>query len=186
MRVFPSPSPKAKREYRGFKEVFKGYGMGQVQSENTFKLVIDLGNAMNMKIKKFYSLRDCASPSSKSTSILISFLFILCVNLSAQMTPTPIKTRLSDNNYVNNEIIIKLKDGITENHKRHILTKTGNARPMNTRPNVFVIKIKDSLSVEDAVNQIKKDKWVEWAQPNYTWHLGIVGPNLQQQTPTNK
>ncbi len=82
--------------------------------------------------------------------------------------------------YVEGEVIVKFKEpkdqrayatiaGITSKYAR----ETKKLRPKNT----YLIKLKEGLTVEDVIEELRKSNAIEYVQPNYIYTLFDVVPN---------
>lgn len=78
--------------------------------------------------------------------------------------------------YVENEVIVKYKDGSLSTDKDKIKYKSYSldTKQKFNANNLEVVSLPSGVNVEDAVNEIKKDNNVESVQPNYIYHLTDV------------
>jgi len=103
--------------------------------------------------------------------IWIAFVF-LCVCIF------PVHLLAIDNNlYVENEILVKFKPGITKQQKE---TSRDSIRSMKTNEisaiGVEQWKLPEDISVEDALTILKNNVHIEYAEPNYISTLNAI-PN---------
>ena len=72
------------------------------------------------------------------------------------------------NNYVPGEILVKFRDGTTDQMKEALQKEV----PLETiriisKPNLYLMKILDGSSVESVMERLGKFKEVKYAEPNY-------------------
>ena len=117
--------------------------------------------------------------------IFILFLIISCadrhseVQEKAASQPQASEIQASDQpklspaseetkNYVSGEILVKFRDGTTDQAKEAIQRKV-NLEPIRliSKPNLYLMKILDGSSVESVMERLDKFKEVRYAEPNY-------------------
>ena len=71
-------------------------------------------------------------------------------------------------NYVSGEILVKFRDGTTDQAKEAIQRKV-NLEPIRliSKPNLYLMKILDGSSIESVMERLDKFKEVKYAEPNY-------------------
>ena len=100
--------------------------------------------------------------------IIITILLSFSVSVRSAGLNTDKNLSLDKFDYVKGEVIVKYKEGVTE--ERVIgLHQRMNAIKKRDIPNLRIqsVKIPDDMSVEDAIAQYKNDPDVEYAEPNY-------------------
>ncbi len=102
--------------------------------------------------------------------IFIIIALLLSVSASASSTGLILDKGLikGDGDYVKGEVIVKYKEGVTEEQVKGLHQRMNAIKKMDI-PNLRIqsIKIPDFMSVEDAIAQYKNDLDVEYAEPNY-------------------
>jgi general secretion pathway protein D len=108
-------------------------------------------------------------------------------NLLVFLTPNVIKTperlmemtttkqrefSVAENRYVQGELLVKFREGVTDKTAREIITKQGAAviRFMESIK-IYHIRLKEGQVVEDAVKELSALPEVQYAEPNYTIKL---------------
>jgi hypothetical protein len=117
--------------------------------------------------------------------IFILFLSISCadrpsaVQEKAVSHPQAIEIQASDQpklspaggetkNYVPGEILVKFRDGTTDQAKEAIQRKVHlETIRLISKPNLYLMKILDGSSVESVMERLGKFKEVKYAEPNY-------------------
>lgn len=102
-------------------------------------------------------------------SLILSFLILAPgKNVHSQASDQ------SSRNYVEDEILVKLKDSVEAGDEQEIPELVLNARGTSvrrltgrSRGNVNLVRLNGQLSVEQAVRQARQDPRVEFAEPNY-------------------
>ncbi len=133
--------------------------------------------------------------------IMITILLSFSVSVRSAGLNTDKNLSLDKFDYVKGEVIVKYKEGVTE--ERVIsLHQRMNAIKKRDIPNLRIqsVKIPDDMSVEDAIAQYKNDPDVEYAEPNYIlralltpndtaysslWGLHNIGQNVNGTTGTS-
>src|SRR5690242_18946450 len=72
--------------------------------------------------------------------------------------------------YVPGEILVQLKPGIAPGEETRVLSNLGSSRTLYGRRDLFQVKMNQRFTVEAAVEKVRKDPAVQWAQPNYRYH----------------
>lgn len=110
--------------------------------------------------------------------ILSAFILIPAKQVYSQATDN------SNPNYVEDEIIVKLKDSaelMTEEEIPELVLGARGARierlTARLRGNINLVKLNRELSVEQAILQAKQDPRVEFAEPNYLLEATSTTPN---------
>ena len=92
--------------------------------------------------------------------------------------------------YVPGEIAIKFKKEATEAEKNGVLFLVGQAQRSQLKPEWYIIKITNGMSVEDAVKKMKKQPAVATAEPRYHFYFGTDEPTpaqpIKKKTPVPK
>ena len=71
-------------------------------------------------------------------------------------------------NYVPGEILVKFRDGTTDQAKEAIQRKVHlDTIRIISKPNLYLMKILDGSSVESVMERLGKFKEVKYAEPNY-------------------
>lgn len=71
-------------------------------------------------------------------------------------------------NYVPGEILVKFRDGTTDQMKEAIQKKVHlETIRLISKPNLYLMKILDGSSVESVMERLGKFKEVKYAEPNY-------------------
>jgi hypothetical protein len=71
-------------------------------------------------------------------------------------------------NYVPGEILVKFRDGTTDQAKEAIQRKVHlETIRLISKPNLYLMKILDGSSVESVMERLRKFKEVKYAEPNY-------------------
>ena len=71
-------------------------------------------------------------------------------------------------NYVSGEILVKFRDGTTDQAKEAIQRKVQlETIRIISKPNLYLMKILDGSSVERVMERLGKFKEVKYAEPNY-------------------
>jgi len=71
-------------------------------------------------------------------------------------------------NYVPGEILVKFRDGTTDQAKEAIQRKVHlETIRLISKPNLYLMKILDGSSVESVMERLGKFKEVKYAEPNY-------------------
>ncbi len=71
-------------------------------------------------------------------------------------------------NYVPGEILVKFRDGTTDQTKEAIQKEVHlETIRLISKPNLYLMKILDGSSVESVMERLGKFKAVEYAEPNY-------------------
>jgi hypothetical protein len=117
--------------------------------------------------------------------IFILFLIISCADRHSEMQektathPQGIEIQASDQpklspggeetkNYVSGEILVKFRDGTTDQAKEAIQRKVHlETIRLISKPNLYLMKILDGSSVESVMERLGKFKEVKYAEPNY-------------------
>lgn len=77
--------------------------------------------------------------------------------------------------YTSGEVIVVFEDGVTEEQETAILQGASsinlNVEPSKLGDYMFLLKLRDGVSVSQAVEQLSSLESVRSAQPNYTYHL---------------
>lgn len=74
--------------------------------------------------------------------------------------------------YVKDEVIVKFKEYVTENRIEEISTSLGCEIIKSIGPTkTFLIKINTGEDVKEIVNKYNQFDEVEYAQPNYIYHI---------------
>src|SRR6185503_19180259 len=110
--------------------------------------------------------------------ILSSFILIPSKSVYSQATDK------SSRNYVEDEIIVKLKDNVELSDDQELPEMVFGARgarverlTARTRGNINLVRLNNHLSVEQAVRQAEQDPRVEFAEPNYLLEATNTTPN---------
>ncbi len=82
--------------------------------------------------------------------------------------------------YVPGEIAIKFKKEASEADKNGVLFLVGQAEQSKLKPEWYIIKITNGMSVEDAVKKMKKQPAVATAEPRYHFYFGKDEPTPTQ------
>ena len=117
--------------------------------------------------------------------IFILFLIISCADRHSEVQekaathPQGIEIQASDQpqlspgggetkNYVSGEILVKFRDGTTDQAKEAIQRKVHlETIRLISKPNLYLMKILDGSSVESVMERLGKFKEVKYAEPNY-------------------
>ena len=117
--------------------------------------------------------------------IFILFLSISCADRPSEVQekavshPQAIEIQASDQpklspaggetkNYVPGEILVKFRDGTTDQAKEAIQRKVHlETIRLISKPNLYLMKILDGSSVESVMERLGKFKEVKYAEPNY-------------------
>jgi hypothetical protein len=117
--------------------------------------------------------------------IFILFLSISCADRPSEVQekavshPQAIEIQASDQpklspaggetkNYVPGEILVKFRDGTTDQAKEAIQRKVHlETIRLISKPNLYLMKILDGSSVESVMERLGKFKEVKHAEPNY-------------------
>lgn len=110
---------------------------------------------------------------------LLSVAFIPRVNVYSQARDK------AKTNYINNEILVKFKDGIEQLADREqIAREIFPVRGLNSESlsragqrDLQLIRFDENLSVEEAVSRATSDPRVEYAEPNYIYQTKDTIPN---------
>lgn len=90
---------------------------------------------------------------------------LLVVNNKEQAAPS------AREEYVKDEIIVKFKEGVTQERIKEINTSLGCEIIRSIGPTkTFLIKIKIGEDVKEVVDKFKLFDEVEYAEPNYIYH----------------
>lgn len=140
---------------------------------------------------RFLKKNSSQSPSSWDLIFLFLALFTrICFGADDSDLPlgkpTPTKTvipaaapKLSPSGkYVPDEILIKFKSNVSKKRKKLMLSKIGTAATLYLRKDVFKVKIKNGMTVEEVMKIMGRNAEVEYAEPNY---VGEVGMNIHKQ-----
>ena len=124
-------------------------------------------------------------PTSTLQLLVIFFLTISCADghlesqEKAASHPQAIEIQTSDQpklspaggetkNYVPGEILVKFRDGTTDQAKEAIQRKVHlETIRLISKPNLYLMKILDGSSVESVMERLGKFKEVKHAEPNY-------------------
>ena len=82
--------------------------------------------------------------------------------------------------YRPDEILVRLKPGMLPAERTKTLSALGRARPLRD-PDLFKIKLKAGQDVLQAVESLKNDPAVQWAQPNRIYYA-LGAPCVQPPT----
>lgn len=109
-------------------------------------------------------------------TILCSVIMLLTVNFSF--------AQKSDKNFVEGEVLVKFKKGVSDRVITAISNKL-NSNLLETLgdPNWVRIRLPNDLSVESAIAEYKNFSEIEFVQPNFYYHL-LATPNDPQFTST--
>lgn len=86
------------------------------------------------------------------------------------MSPTESQTTRSAPRFVPHEVLVKFKDGISQEQIMSVMTS--NQMEIITeiqKGRLYHVRILDSRSVESAVKQLSSYREVEYAEPNYRY-----------------
>ncbi len=88
--------------------------------------------------------------------------------------------------FVSDEILVRLRDDVSGPSRQKALALTGTPLAPG-RTNFFKIKLKPGLGVKAAVEQMKRDSAVLWAQPNYRYYASAacLPPDTYFNAPEN-
>ena len=71
-------------------------------------------------------------------------------------------------NYVAGEILVKFRDGTTDQMKEALQRELHlETIRVISKPNLYLMKIRDDSSVESVMERLRKFKEVKYAEPNY-------------------
>lgn len=79
----------------------------------------------------------------------------------------------SDPSYVQDEVIVHLKPKVSDSEKGRVLSSFRSSRSFKLREKFFVVKLAAGVNVTTAIEKIKKDPTVQWAEPNYIGHVSL-------------
>ena len=111
-------------------------------------------------------------------TVVFIFVFLsFSVSVRSAGLNTDKNLSLDKFDYVKGEVIVKYKEGVTE-ERINGLHQRMNAIKKRDIPNLRIqsVKIPDDMSVEDAIAQYKNDPDVEYAEPNYILRAFVI-PN---------
>lgn len=81
--------------------------------------------------------------------------------------------------FVPGEILVRFKDNASLQDRAKAMASVGASQPL-THPTLVKIKLKAGLDIQTAVNQMKNDPSVQYAQPNYRYYALACGPPTDQ------
>src|SRR6266487_3315448 len=82
--------------------------------------------------------------------------------------------------YVQDELLIKFKEGVTDEKKEHLHAKNGTKKLREYKPlRLHRVKLKEGDNPKNAAERYKSDKDVEYAEPNF-----IVSHNATPDDPS--
>ena len=126
--------------------------------------------------------------SNLKALILFSLSFFVVSNLNIPISlaynENDINSKISNNKYVEGEVLVKYKDNISLN------TTIGKTKTLDfinpdslivkeniKENNIYILDIKDKSSVEDKISELKNNPNVEYAQPNYQYYSTSINTN---------
>lgn len=79
--------------------------------------------------------------------------------------PLPASTPIRE--FVRDEMIVMFKSNVSDKEIEKILSAYGKNKSFKGEPNIYLVEIKNNVSVVDAIKKIEAVPQVNWAQPNY-------------------
>lgn len=120
--------------------------------------------------------------SKKSNYFLALLISCLIVGYSkqsySQVNASPLKRLENTVEYVPGEVLVKFKSGVTSSAAKSLHSNIGAVKKNEFQSiNVQHLKLNPGISVEDAIARYKEDPNVEYAQPNYIYHIDTTTSN---------
>jgi len=81
--------------------------------------------------------------------------------------------------FVPGEILVRFKDGASFQDRAKALSTLGMPQAVN-HPTLVKVKLNSGIGVQDAVNQMKNDPSVQYAQPNFRYYASFCEPPIDQ------
>src|SRR5579862_7883534 len=102
---------------------------------------------------------------------LIKTFLVFSLGFAMLFASNTFAASTTNNDYLSGEILVQLKPGAAASDRERVSSALGSGQSLLHRSDVLHIKISNGISVEDAVDQIKKDPAVLSAQPNYRYQV---------------
>jgi subtilisin family serine protease len=139
-------------------------------------------------MKKFFYLLICltlaACGSSKTASISSDTSSASGSPARAKISIQSVLSQMEKGRYVQGELLVKFKSGVSAKSLQKIHETVGAAviKKYSLVSNLEHIKLPKGLSVKDAVMQYMSDPDVEYAEPNYIFHMTSPAPITSNDT----
>jgi hypothetical protein len=109
--------------------------------------------------------------------ILTALLLLILSNTASAggLDKQPNDERGLKNVYVQGELLVKFKTSTPELLKQNVFKRHGSKRIKEFRRlNIDHIKLREGMSVEDAITAYREEPSVEYAEPNYVVSISVI------------
>ncbi len=107
---------------------------------------------------------------------LLLFSHLIFLSQTVYSSGVPHKSKAESTGYVEGEVLVKFKKGVSEDVIRGLHGQVGQETGVIPKFNLRRVKVKQGMSVEDAIAKYSNNPLVDYVEPNYVLHADVF-PN---------